>query len=155
MIMDIQTANITDLNALRKLEQVCFPKDAWPLFDLMAVLSFPGIVRLKAIQDGKMIGFVAGDPHLSEGIAWIATICILPEWQGQGLGSQLLQACEARLTLPRVRLCVRASNNHAIRMYQKAGYSSVDHWLNYYNDGEHALIMEKKVLPINPLMNTL
>ncbi|RPH62502.1 MAG: hypothetical protein EHM81_02095, partial [Chloroflexi bacterium] len=59
--MEISPASLLDLNGLRHVEKVCFPKDAWPLFDLVAVLTFPGVIRLKATEDGQMIGFIAGD----------------------------------------------------------------------------------------------
>ena len=141
--MDITSANLLDLNALRHLEQTCFPKDAWPLLDLFAVLSFPGVVRLKGVEGELMIGFVAGDPRPQEGFSWIATIGVLPEYRGKGYGRALLEACEAQLTTERVRLSVRASNQGAIRMYEKAGYLHFERWKKYYNDGEDAMIMEK------------
>jgi ribosomal-protein-alanine N-acetyltransferase len=142
--MEISSATLLDLNSLRHIEQVCFPKDAWPLFDLVAVLTFPGVVRLKAVEDGQMIGFIAGDPRPAESFSWIATIGILPEYRGKGYGRALLEACEAQLTTPHIRLSVRASNAEAIRMYEKAGYVPVDRWVMYYDDGEDALIMDKK-----------
>jgi hypothetical protein len=37
--MEIQTASLRDLSALRRLEHACFEKDAWPLLDLIAVLT--------------------------------------------------------------------------------------------------------------------
>ena len=58
--MEIQTASLLDLGALRRLERACFEKDAWPLLDLVAVLTWPEVVRLKAVDSGEMIGFVAG-----------------------------------------------------------------------------------------------
>jgi ribosomal-protein-alanine N-acetyltransferase len=141
--MQILPANLLDLNALRHVEQICFPKDAWPLLDLIAVLSFPGVVRLKVVENERMIGFVAGDPRPAEGFSWIATIGILPEYRGKGFGRALLEACEARLKTERIRLSVRASNLDPIRMYEKAGYQMIDRWERYYDDGEDALIMEK------------
>ncbi|MCG2785917.1 MAG: GNAT family N-acetyltransferase [Anaerolineae bacterium] len=142
---EITPASILDLGALRHLEQVCFPQDAWPLLDLIAVLSFPGVVRLKAIENGKMIGFIAGDPRPGEDLGWIATIGVLPNQRGKGIGRALLAACERQMPLSRIRLSVRQSNHQAIRMYEQAGYRSVDHWLRYYNDGEDALVMEKRI----------
>jgi ribosomal-protein-alanine N-acetyltransferase len=144
-MIEITSASILDLGALRHLEQVCFPKDAWPLLDLIAVLSFPGVVRLKAIEKGQMVGFIAGDPRPNEGLGWIATIGVLPEHRGKGIGRALLDACEQQMSLPRVRLSVRQTNYEAIRMYEKASYRSVDHWLHYYNDGEDGLVMEKRI----------
>jgi len=60
----------------------------------MAVLTFPDVIRLKAVVDGKMVGFIAGDPRRSEGMAWIATLGVLPEYRRQGIARQLLLACE-------------------------------------------------------------
>jgi len=141
--MQIIPANLLDLNALRHVEQTCFPKDAWPILDLIAVLSLPGVTRLKAVADERMVGFIAGDPRPLEGFSWIATIGVLPEYRGRGLGRALLEACESRLTTDRIRLSVRPDNLEAIRMYEKAGYRQIDRWAGYYDDGEDALVMEK------------
>ncbi len=138
-------ASIRDLGALRHLEQVCFEKDAWPLLDLIALLTWPDVIRLKAVENGEMIGFVAGDPRRSEGAGWVATIAVDPRYQRRGIGRALLQACEERITLPRMKLTVRMSNGVAISLYEKEGYRSVDIWQRYYNDGEDGLVMEKKL----------
>ena len=141
--MDILPANLRDLGSLRRIEQACFPKDAWPLLDLIAVLTWPDVVRLKAVEDGLMVGFIAGDPRSSENLAWIATIGVLPEYQRRGIGRALLRACEEKLPQKRIRLCVRVSNEGAIEMYKQEGYVSTDTWQKYYNDKESALVMEK------------
>ena len=143
MLMEIISATIRDLNSLRKLEQACFEKDSWPLFDLVAVLTFPDVVRLKAMKDGQMIGFVAGDPRPSQGFSWIATIGVLPEYRRQGIARDLLHACEAQLKTPRFKLSVRASNQVAITLYEQEGYRTTDIWKAYYDDGENAIVMEK------------
>ena len=142
--MEIVAASVLDLNALNRLERVCFERDAWPMLDLIAVLTFPDIVRLKAVEDGRMIGFVAGDMHNRDGLGWIATIGIDPQYRRRGIGRELLRACEARLRSPRIRLSVRASNDGAIRLYEQEGYQRVEVWQGYYNDGEAAIVMEKQ-----------
>jgi ribosomal protein S18 acetylase RimI-like enzyme len=141
--MEILPANLRDLGALRHIEKACFPKDAWPLLDLIAVLTWPEVVRLKAVEAGQMIGFIAGDPRPSEQMAWIASVGVLPEFQRRGIGRALLLECEKRLTQARIRLCVRVSNETAIHLYQQEGYLAVDNWREYYNDKENALVMEK------------
>ena len=143
MIMKIVPATIRDLNALRKLEIVCFAKDAWSMFDLVSVLTFPDVIRLKAVEHDQMVGFEAGDPRPSQGFSWIATIGVLPTYQRQGIGRALLQACETKLKTPRLRLSVRASNLSAITLYEQEGYRTMDIWKAYYNDGEDAIVMEK------------
>ena len=141
--MDILPANLRDLGPLRHVEQACFPKDAWPLLDLMAVLTFPEVVRLKAVAEGHMVGFIAGDPRRSEGMAWIATLGVLPEYRRRGIARLLLLECEKRLNSARLRLCVRLDNTPAIRLYEQEGYLRVSTWTKYYNDGGDALVMEK------------
>jgi ribosomal-protein-alanine N-acetyltransferase len=144
--MEIQSASIRDLAALRRLEQACFEKDAWPLLDLMAVLTWPNVIKLKAVENGEMVGFVACDPRPSERASWIATIGVDPRYQRRGIGRALLRACEDRSSQPNLKLTVRMSNQAAISLYEKEGYRSVDIWKRYYNDGEDGLVMEKKLL---------
>ena len=131
------------------------------------MLSCSGVIRLNALEStpkfgmesthkfgmesthkfskekGQMIGFVAGDPRPNEGISWIATICVLPEFRGKGIGRALLEACENALPTKIIHLCVRTNNEEAIRMYKMAGYYNIDRWPKYYNDGSDSLVMEK------------
>jgi ribosomal protein S18 acetylase RimI-like enzyme len=141
--MEIQVASLRDLGALRRLESACFEKDAWPILDLVAVLTWSDVVRLKAVIDHEMVGFVAGDPRPSQNAGWIATIGVDPRYQGQGIGTALLRACETKLKFPTVKLTVRISNQKAISLYEREGYRTVDIWSRYYNDGEDGLVMEK------------
>jgi len=139
----IEPATWRDLNALRHLEKVCFPKDAWPLWDLIGVLTLPNVVRMKAVAEGSMIGFIAGDVRTAQRMAWIATIGVLTEYRRRGIGKALLLACEERLVVPTIRLNVRVSNQAAIHLYQDFGYQRAGLWPAYYQDGEDALVMEK------------
>lgn len=139
----IRPATWRDLNAIRRLEQVCFPKDAWPLWDIISVLTLPNVTRLKAEIDGQVAGFIAADLRPGQHMAWIATIGVLPEYRQRGIGAALLAACEHEVRLERIRLNVRTSNGAAIHLYETAGYYQVGVWPGYYQDGEDALIFEK------------
>ena len=141
--MEIIPANILDLTALRKLEKESFDRDAWPMIDLIAVLTFSNVVRLKAVEAGNMVGFVAGDPRPRDGWGWIATIAVDSNFRRRGIGTALLHACESQLGVPRSRLTVRTSNQGAINLYEKEGYRTIDVWKAYYSDGEDAIVMEK------------
>ena len=140
---EIVPASWRDLNDLRQLERACFPKDSWPLWDLIGVLTLPSVVRLKAMADDRMVGFVAGDIRRSENTAWIATIGVLPEYRRRGIASRLLAAVEGQVKTARIRLSVRMSNQPAILVYQRLGYQRVGNWPGYYQDGEDALVLEK------------
>lgn len=147
--MDYMPASWRDLSDLRQLENLCFPRDAWPLLDMIGTLTLPGVVRFKAVKKDQVVGFVAGDIKKIQGTGWIATICVHPDHRGQGIGWQLLDMCEQAMGMPRIKLSVRASNHTAISIYQRNGYRTVDRWPRYYRGGEDALVMEK-MLPITP-----
>jgi len=141
----IEQANWRDLLALSELEKVCFKRDAWPLIELMGVLTFPGIIRLRAVGDGQMIGFIAGDPRKRENTGWILTLGVLPDWRRKGIADALLRKCETQMHMPQVKLSVRRSNTAAIRLYEKFGYKQEDIWDKYYQGGEDGLVMKKEM----------
>jgi ribosomal-protein-alanine N-acetyltransferase len=105
-------------------------------------------VALKAVLDEKLIGFIAGDPRPREGHTIIVTLGVDPDYQGHGIGEQLMRECEARSprSVPRLQLMVRRSNTRAINLYRKLNYAIVDTWPRYYGDGEDAYVMEKRML---------
>lgn len=110
------------------------------------MLMLPGLVRFKAVWGGKMVGFVGGDPRPAEGIGWIATIGVFPEFRRHGIATALLKACEEEMKQPMIRLSVRRSNEAAAELYRREGYRLVDIWPRYYFDGEDGMVMEKKRL---------
>ena len=154
----IENSNWRDLKPLQHLEKVCFDLDAWPLIELLGVLTFPDVMRLKAVTDGKMVGFIAGDRrrnestgHLHGGTGWILTLGVLPDWRRMGIAEALLAACEQKLDMPLIKLTVRRNNMPAIHLYEKAGYSQVDIWSHYYRNGEDGLVFEKHTADVDGL----
>jgi ribosomal-protein-alanine N-acetyltransferase len=141
---DIIPANWRDLSALRRIEKECFPLDAWPLFDLIAVLTFSNVVRLKAVVKDQIVGFVAGERRHGENVGWIATIAVLPEFQHNGIATALMDDCERKLDVTRIRLSVREGNAAAIHLYEESGYRRIGRWSSYYQDGSDAIVYEKR-----------
>jgi ribosomal protein S18 acetylase RimI-like enzyme len=144
-LYEIQPAAWRDLFALGSLEKVCFDDDAWPLLELLGVLTFPGIVRLRATANGEMVGFVAGDPRRTEKTGWILTLGVLPDWRRRGIAQALMKVCERQMEMPLVKLTVRRDNLSAIKLYEKLGYHQVDIWSRYYRNGEDGLVLEKQI----------
>jgi ribosomal-protein-alanine N-acetyltransferase len=145
----LESATWRDLKSLEKLEKICFGEDAWPMLELLGVLVFPGVVRLRASADGEMVGFIAGDPRRAEQTGWIMTLGVLPEWRRQGIAEALLSECEEKMGMPAVKLTVRRGNEPALALYQKLGYTQTDIWSHYYQSGEDGLVLGKKVLKLN------
>ena len=145
--LPIMPASLGDLWRLCQLEKLTFSReDAWPLVELLFVLVSPHIVRLKIDYDNQMIAFVAGETRANQGMGWIITLGIAPAWRRMGLGERLLAAAEQAMHMPALRLTVRASNQAAIALYQKAGYHQVGVSSRYYVGGEDGLIFEKRIL---------
>jgi ribosomal protein S18 acetylase RimI-like enzyme len=145
----IQSASWRDLFSLSALEKVCFQEDAWPLLELLGVLTFPGVVRLRAIADEEMVGFIAGDSRRAEQTGWILTLGVLPVWRRKGIAYDLLSTCEQQMGMPLVKLTVRRNNLCALQLYEKMGYKQVDIWSRYYRNGEDGLVLEKHLSPLS------
>lgn len=144
-LVHLRPASWRDVRSVWRLEKLCFPLDAWPIWDVLAALTFPEVIRLKAEHDGRLVGFLAADVRRREDLSWIATIGVHPDYQHQGLGRALMLAAEARIPTARVRLSVRRSNRPAIHLYRSLGYVEVGAWPAYYRGGEDALVMEKRL----------
>jgi ribosomal protein S18 acetylase RimI-like enzyme len=141
----IEPSSWRDLKGLDGLEKICFGEDAWPLLELLGVLAFPGVVRLKAVVAGSMVGFIAGDPRRDQKTGWILTLGVLPNWRRHRIAEALLLECEQKMEMPLVKLTVRRGNEPAIRLYKKLGYTQIDIWSHYYHNGEDGLVLEKKL----------
>jgi ribosomal-protein-alanine N-acetyltransferase len=144
-IFTILPSGWRDLRAVLRIEHECFGDDAWPALDILFVLLFPGIVRLKVVTADQIVGFASCEER--DGAGWITTIGILPTYRRRGLGRALLAACEENLSkFSCVRLCVRRSNLAAQQLYLETGYVQIDTWRRYYNGGEDAFVMEKVMM---------
>ena len=149
----IETAGLNDLGGLRTIELVCFPQDAWPLLELIAALSLPGLVKLKAVVEDKMVGFVGGAVKKHKGEGWITTLGVLPGFRRLGIANALLDKCEKALGLPVVKLSVRRSNLGAQTLYFERGYTRTEVWEHYYEGGEDAFVLEKRLTDYKELIS--
>lgn len=140
---EILPAGLRDISAVRDLEEVSFPVDAWPLIEMIGVLSLPSMERWKAMVGKELVGFVAADIRRRQDLAWIATIAVHPDHRGRGIGDALMDKVEKVVDMPAMRLSARASNESAIALYSKRGYEKIAIWPRYYQGGEDAVVMEK------------
>lgn len=143
----LQNATLLDLPSIWRLERQCFESDAYDIVSLFGLAIAYGTLKLKAVADRRLVGYLAGEVHRSERTGWIVTVGVYPEYQGRGIGRSLIARAESEF-LPHVRvmkLTVRRSNARAISLYGYCGY----HWAGtangYYHDGEDGLIMVKNL----------
>ena len=74
----------------------------------------------------------------------VVSIAVMNEHRGKGLGSAIVNEA---INGVKIRQCselyleVRCSNNEAVRLYEKLGFSIIHRLKAYYRDGEDAYVM--------------
>jgi len=98
------------------------------------------------LDDKKIAGFAV---LCMEGTlaGFIVTLCVAPEYQGQGIGSNLLDFSESRILKdsPNVFLLVSSFNTKAQIFYIKHGYQKVGELNDYVIDGYSEFILRKTI----------
>ena len=112
---------------------------------LKNIIIFPGCGLFQpdasyAAMDGhgQLAGVVLGS-MVAPRVGHITQICVLPEWQGKGLGAHLLAASlEAfrRKRYDAVSLTVTGANLGAVRLYQRFGFTTVKRFDAFLWDAE-------------------
>ena len=140
----IRSMQTNDVQAVTQIEQQVQTHPWTAQQFLESVESYQSTV---IEQQNQILGFCILQPVLDE--ANLLLMAIHPEFQGQGLGYQLLEkSIELLKNHPvQIFLEVRESNLGAIKLYEKSGFHQIDLRSNYYPkpDGtrEHAIIMVK------------
>ena len=74
----------------------------------------------------------------------VVSVAVIDEHRGKGFGSVLVNEAIKGV---KIRQCselyleVRCSNNDAVRLYEKLGFSVIQRLKSYYRDGEDAYVM--------------
>jgi GNAT superfamily N-acetyltransferase len=91
-------------------------------------LRLRGIHFYRLVVDGRMVGFASIGPTDVRTIWKLHKLYVLPEMHGAGLGSQLLQHCEAearRFGAWRLMLAVNKRNVRPIAAYRRNGFAVI------------------------------
>lgn len=99
------------------------------------------------IVDEQVLGYFVVMHTLDS--ADLLNICIHPDYQQQGLGTQLfdqlIQQLQA-LSVDAIFIEVRTSNKSALLFYQKLGFKVIDSRKKYYSNGEDAKILRLQIM---------
>ena len=128
-----------------RLETVCF-SDPWSLDSVLAELENEYAAWLCAVDEaGTVIGY--GGVHVLYGEGEIMNIAVAPSARCGGIGTALMTALIAAASdAEAIFLEVRASNDAAIRLYERFGFVRIAVRKNYYSlPTEDAHIMRKEM----------
>ncbi|MBI5817529.1 MAG: GNAT family N-acetyltransferase [Verrucomicrobia bacterium] len=131
-MLTIDRATLEDAETILALQKLAYQSEAklyndWSLPPLTQTLEslgeeFRTSVILKATEDNRIVGSVRA--KVSGGTCAIGRLIVHPEFQGQGIGSKLLQAIEASCAgVARFELFTGSKSEANIRLYQRHGYT--------------------------------
>ncbi len=150
----VRKAGLQDLEALVNLEESSFAIDRFSRRSFRYLLSKANAETLLAEEGKQAIGYAMLLFNTGTSLARLYSIAVLPEYQGQGLGGELLKLAEEKARQHEcigLRLEVRSDNLNAIRIYEKHGYKRIGSAKDYYEDHMDAVRMEKNLAPhLNP-----
>lgn len=140
--MELRAAVPADVPALDALERACF-SEPWPA-EILARRC--GDITV-AVEDGVIVGYLALSSILDEGS--IDNVAAAPGNRRRGIGNALVADAVRRSRgsgYSVVYLEVRASNEAAIRLYEKHGFAPVGRRKNYYTKPREDAILMTLVL---------
>lgn len=148
--LTVRRAGQRDLDAIDRIEQRSFAQDRFPRRNLRRVLSSPASLFLVAEAGGAPAGYAMVLFRRGASVARLYSIAVDPDFRGLGIAESLLMAAAAAAAkrgADRLRLEFRPSNVAAQRLYERAGFALLERRPAYYDDGEDAIRMEKRLDP--------
>ena len=135
-----------------EIERETFP-EPWNESFFRYIAGVSGDLFMVAEENGRIIGYIVAEVRESSDqlrgeVLWghILNVAVRAEKRSRGIGTLLMGLIEEkleRLKASQVLLEVRVSNQPAIALYEKLGFTNVNRKLGYYMDGEDALVLAK------------
>jgi ribosomal protein S18 acetylase RimI-like enzyme len=112
----------------------------------LRILSRPGIEIHLAVSGSEIIGFILLNLK-GAFVGYIQSICVAPQWRGQGVGRKLVDFAEERVfgQHPNMFICVSSFNHGAQLFYRRLGYEVVGELKNYLVEGHSEILLRKSI----------
>ena len=154
LYIDIRPAEDKDIPAILELEGLCFKSGTWKRENVLYEMHENPVSNFWVLElshtgkdeDKRIVGF--SDYWVTFDSATIAQIAIHPTFRRNHLASALMKDIIDDWYAKKViylTLEVRASNEKAIALYIKNGFKKEVIKPHYYDDGEDAIYMIRKV----------
>jgi ribosomal-protein-alanine N-acetyltransferase len=140
--VDIRPLALADLNAIEQIERRSYPTP-WSRSMFAGELAKPTSLCLGAFEDDQLAGYLIISRYVD---AWhVMNIAVAPQFRRRGIATALLQKLFEQTEDGSRRgytLEVRVSNEGAIKLYERLGFTARGTRRGYYTDNrEDALIM--------------
>jgi ribosomal-protein-alanine N-acetyltransferase len=140
--VDIRPLSLGDLKGIEEIERRSYPTP-WSRSMFAGELAKPASLCLGAFEDDRLAGYMIISRYVD---AWhVMNIAVAPQFRRRGIATALLQKL-FELTEDGSRrgytLEVRVSNEGAVKLYERLGFTARGIRRGYYTDNrEDALIM--------------
>lgn len=147
----LRLAQREDIQAMVDIERSVYDGQApWREQDFLSeIIRFGRRLYLVLAYEGQPIGFIGSAYWRDKRDLHITNIAVLPIWQNQGFGAELIGEIETAakaIGLDTLSLEVRKSNTAAQRLYERLGFRVTAVKPRYYHgDHEDALEMHKEL----------
>jgi [ribosomal protein S18]-alanine N-acetyltransferase len=146
--VDIRPLSLGDLSAIEQIERRSYPTP-WSRSMFAGELAKPASLCLGAFEDDLLGGYMIISRYVD---AWhVMNIAVAPQFRRRGIATALLQKLFELTEDGSGRgytLEVRVSNDGAIKLYERLGFTARGIRRGYYTDNrEDALIMWRDAEP--------
>jgi ribosomal-protein-alanine N-acetyltransferase len=148
--------NAEDLESVIEINRICLPENYASFFFTDTFQNCPSAFRVALVGTRKVGYIMCRIEHGFSDIkrlrfirkGHIISIAVLPEFRRSGIASELVKQAMSALQEAKAEECyleVRGTNETAIKLYEKLGFSLARQVAHYYADGAEALVM---VIPL-------
>ena len=83
-------------------------------------------------------------------VGYLQSICVAPQWRGEGIGSELMDYVEKRILseTPNVFICVSSFNGRVQRLYERRGYEAIGELKDFIVPGHSEILLRKTIAPL-------
>jgi ribosomal protein S18 acetylase RimI-like enzyme len=115
----------------------------------LGMITDPSREVYVATVHGEIAGFIVLLMH-GAFVGYIQSVCVAPEWRGQGIGTELMAFAERRIfsETPNAFICVSSFNGGARRLYERLGYHVIGVLEDYVIAGHSEILLRKTIGPL-------
>ncbi|MCW4004082.1 MAG: ribosomal protein S18-alanine N-acetyltransferase [Candidatus Bathyarchaeota archaeon] len=149
MELKIETATITHIDKLYRIEEACFDQEAFTKRQIAYLLTDYNSIALLAKANNVIAGFIITQIDIDEysQFGHIITINVPPNYRRRHVATALIRETERILKEKGIKECrleVREDNHAAQKLYQTLGYQITGKLDNYYGK-KHGLHLKKSL----------